>query len=246
MASPPQCIHHARPLVRAPLPVPLEVGLQTTPAIPICSASGAPGYDGLPAIAPAEASVGTGAGDVNAGTPTSSGHWRASMWTHTDNGMEPECANRGLPALHPRHHTYDFSSCFLRKFKKSAKRGFSRAKTYFCHFYVPKVGGGGPPTRVLSINITNSEIWPSLRYFCLLWAGPAEQCCTPVYLPIEDFRQKFAFFPNFLVPKFGWRGISRPRFLPNHQKPWNSAYSAVFLSALGWCCRTVLHTSVPV
>ena len=42
--------------------------------------------------------------------------------------------------------TYDCSSCFFPKFKKSAKRGFSREMTYFFGFYGPKIGGGGPPT----------------------------------------------------------------------------------------------------
>ena len=51
--------------------------------------------------------------------------------------------------------------------------------TYFFGFYGPKIGGGGPPTRILSKKIKNPEIWPILGYFCLLWAGPAEQCCTP-------------------------------------------------------------------
>ena len=97
--------------------------------------------------------------------------------------------------------TYDFSSCFFPKFNKSAKRGFSREMTYFFGFYGPKIGGGGPPTRVLSKKIKNPEIWPILGYFCLLWAGPAEQCCTPVYLPIEDFRQKFQFSLDSLAPK---------------------------------------------
>ena len=40
-------------------------------------------------------------------------------------------------------HTYDFSSCFFPKFKKSAKSRFSRAMTYFFGFYGPKIGKGG-------------------------------------------------------------------------------------------------------
>ena len=39
--------------------------------------------------------------------------------------------------------TYDFSSCFPRKFKKSTKRGFSPEMTYCFGFYIPKIGGGG-------------------------------------------------------------------------------------------------------
>ena len=142
--------------------------------------------------------------------------------------------------------TYDFSSCFFPKFKKSAKGRFSRKMTYFFGFYGPKIGGGVPPTRRLSKNIKNPEIWPILGHFCLLWAGPAEQCCTPVYLPIEDFRQKLPFCWDSLAPKYGWGGSPHPSFLLNHQKPWNSAYFGVLLSVVGWCYRTVLHTSVPV
>ena len=98
-------------------------------------------------------------------------------------------------------HTYDFSSCFFRKFKKSTKRGFSREMTYSFGFYCPKIVGGGAPTRIVSKNIKNPEIWPILWYFCLLPAGPAEQCCTPVRLPMEDFRQKFQFSLESLAPK---------------------------------------------
>ena len=47
--------------------------------------------------------------------------------------------------LHPdsRPCTYDFSSCFFPKFKKSAKGRLSRAMTYYFGFYGPKIGGGG-------------------------------------------------------------------------------------------------------
>ena len=108
-------------------------------------------------------------------------------------------------ALHRPHGsrglcTYDFSSCFLQKFGKKPKRGFSRKMTYFFGFYGLKIGGG-PPTQILSKDIKRPDIWPILGYFCLLWAGPAEQCCTPVYLPIEDFRQKFQFPFDSLPPK---------------------------------------------
>ena len=77
--------------------------------------------------------------------------------------------------------TYDFSSCFFPKFKKSTKRGFSREMTYFFGFYGTKIGGGS----------------------------------------------------------------SYPNFVQKYQQPWNLAYFGVFLPALGWSCRTVLHTSVP-
>ena len=43
----------------------------------------------------------------------------------------------------PQPYTYDFSSCFFPKFKKSAKGRFSREMTYFFDFYDPKIGGGG-------------------------------------------------------------------------------------------------------
>ena len=119
--------------------------------------------------------------------------------------------------------------------------------TYCFSFYGPKIGGGGvllpgfcpKESKTLKFGLF-------LGYFCLLWAGLAEQCCTPVYLPVEDFRQKLPFFWDSLAPKSGLGGSPHPNLLPNHQKPWNSAYLGVFLSALGWCCRTVLHTSVPV
>ena len=39
-------------------------------------------------------------------------------------------------------YTYDFSSCFFPKFKKSTKRGFSPEMTYFFCFYGSKIGGG--------------------------------------------------------------------------------------------------------
>ena len=38
--------------------------------------------------------------------------------------------------------TYDFSSCFFPKFKKTTKRGFSQKMTYLLGFYGPKIGGG--------------------------------------------------------------------------------------------------------
>ena len=49
------------------------------------------------------------------------------------------------PILNCFYHlfTYDFSSCFFPKFKKSTKRGLSREMTYLFGFYGPKIGGGG-------------------------------------------------------------------------------------------------------
>ena len=61
--------------------------------------------------------------------------------------------------------TYDFSSCFFSKFKKSAKKGFLLGKTYFCDSYGPKIGGGGPPTRAFSQTIKNPGIRPISEYF---------------------------------------------------------------------------------
>ena len=43
----------------------------------------------------------------------------------------------------PNAFTYDFSSCFFPKFKKSAKGRFSREMTYFFDLDGPKIGGGG-------------------------------------------------------------------------------------------------------
>ena len=54
--------------------------------------------------------------------------------------------------------TYDFSRCFFPKFKKSTKSGFSREMTYFFGSYGPKIGGGGPPTRILSKNNKTPDI----------------------------------------------------------------------------------------
>ena len=127
---------------------------------------------------------------------------------------------------------------------KSQQKEVFRGNDLFFWFLRPQ-NGGVPPTRVSSQNLKNGEMWPILGYFCLLWAGPVEQCCTPTYLPMEDFRQKLPFSLNSLAPKEGRGGSSHPNFLPNHQKSWNSAYFGVFLSTLGWYCRTVLHTSVP-
>ena len=116
---------------------------------------------------------------------------------------------RGLGSI-----TYDFSNCFFPKFKSSAKRGFWRQMTYLFWLLRLRKGGGVPPTRVLSKNIENPEIWPILGYFGLLWAGPAKHCCTPVYLPIEDFRTEIALFLEFPCPK-----IRMGRFLPPEVSP---------------------------
>ena len=106
------------------------------------------------------------------------------------------CARTGSELL-----TYDFSSCFFPKFKKSTERGLSREMTYCCGVYGPKIGGMVVLPKFLSKNIKSPEIWRILGYFCLLWAGPAEQCCTPVYLPIKDFRQKIQFSLDSLALK---------------------------------------------
>ena len=111
------------------------------------------------------------------------------------------------------------AAVFFPKFKKSEKRGFLREMTYLFGFCGPKTEGGGPADRVLSKNIRNPEIWPILGYFCLLWAGPAEQCCTPVYLPIEDFRQKLPFSWDPLAPKCGWGVPPTPKFSQTIKNP---------------------------
>ena len=132
---------------------------------------------------------------------------------------------------------------------KVQQKGDFRAKwpIFFLASTAPKKGGG-PPTRVLSKNIKNPEIWPILGYFGLLWAGPAKHCCTPVYLPIEDFRQKLPFSWDSLAPKYGWGGSSHPSFLPNHQKPWNSAYFEYFgllwVGAAEQCCTPAYLYSI--
>ena len=98
--------------------------------------------------------------------------------------------------------TYDVRSCFFRKLQNVRKRKFVVRRYLFFWFLRPENRRGGvPPTRALPKNIGNPEIWAIWGYFCLLWAGPAEQCCTPVYLPIEDFRQKFPFSVDFLARK---------------------------------------------
>ena len=58
--------------------------------------------------------------------------------------VEPPCGC-SFPGVRPAapRPTYDFSSCFFPKFKKSAKRGSSRGTTQFFGFCGPKIGGGG-------------------------------------------------------------------------------------------------------
>ena len=50
---------------------------------------------------------------------------------------------------------------------------------------------------------------------------------------------------GFYGPKIGGGGSSYPSFIQKYQKPSNLAYFVVFLPALGWSCRTVLHSSLP-
>ena len=134
------------------------------------------------------------------------------------------------------------AAVFSQSSKGQQKGDFCGKRPISFGFYDPKLGKGGPPAQPLSKKIKNLEIWPILRYFCLLWAGPAEQCCTPVY----PLRQKLPFCWDSLAPKIWMGGSTHPNVLPNHQKPWNSAYFGVLLSVVRRCYRTVLHTSVPV
>ena len=54
-----------------------------------------------------------------------------------------------------------------------------------------------------------------------------------------------AYFFGFYGLKIGGGGSSYPNFVQQYQKPCNLAYFGVFLPALGWSCRTVLHTRIP-
>ena len=76
--------------------------------------------------------------------------------------------------------TYDFSSCFFPKFKKSTKRGFSLEMPYFFGFYGPKIGGGGPSTRILSTNIKNLEM---SAYFGVFLPPLGWSCRTVLHTP---------------------------------------------------------------
>ena len=63
----------------------------------------------------------------------------SSQW----NAEEEDRIVQAVQAVGAKSSTYDFSSCFFPKFKKSAKRGFWREMTYFFGFYGPKIRGGG-------------------------------------------------------------------------------------------------------
>ena len=71
----------------------------------------------------------------------------ATTQVYRDVSRLPSSSEEPLPVRHSGNasgkHTYDFSSCFFPKFKKSAKRGFSREINYSFGFYGPKIGGGG-------------------------------------------------------------------------------------------------------
>ena len=102
---------------------------------------------------------------------------------------------RGDKPDEPHLCTYDFSSCFFPKFKKSTKRGFSRRNNlFFFGFYGPKIGGG-----VLLPELC-PKISKTLKFGFFQVFLPALGC-TPVYLPIEDIRQKFQFSLESLAPK---------------------------------------------
>ena len=159
---------------------------------------------------------------------------------------DPDLAGKFAALSSGISFTYDFSSCSFPKFKTSAKRGFSREKNLFFWFLRPQNGGGGPSTQILSKNVKNPVIWPNLGYFCLLWAGPVEQCCTPVYLPIGDFQQNSNFRWILWPQNRDGGGPPTRAFSQTIKNPGIGPIFGVFLSALGWCSRTMLHTSVPV
>ena len=52
-------------------------------------------------------------------------------------------------------------------------------------------------------------------------------------------------FSGFYSPQIGGRVSCWPKFAQKYQEPCIVAHSRVLLPALGWSCRTVLHTSVP-
>ena len=77
--------------------------------------------------------------------------------------------------------TYDFSSCFFPKFKKSTKRGFPRGMTYFFGFYGPKIGEGGPPTRIcpkISKTLKFGLFWGIFACSGLVLQNSAAHQCT--------------------------------------------------------------------
>ena len=61
------------------------------------------------------------------------------------------------------------------------ERIFDRNSNFLWILWPQKRDGGVPPTRAFFQTIKNPGIRPILEYFCLLWGGAAEQCCTPVY-----------------------------------------------------------------
>ena len=106
--------------------------------------------------------------------------------------------------------TYDFSSCFFPKFKKSTKKGFSREMTYFFGFYGSKIGGGGSSYPNFVQCYQNPEIWPILGYFCLLLAGPAEGVLHTRVPAYRGFLTEIPIFFGFSGPKKGTGGFLPP------------------------------------
>ena len=100
-----------------------------------------------------------------------------------------------------------FSQLFSPKIRKASKRGFFAVNDLFVWFLQPQNRGGG----FLLLEFC-PKMLKSLKFslfsgiFCLLWAGPAERCCTPVYLPLEDFHQIHPFSLDSLDSKYGWGG----------------------------------------
>ena len=110
--------------------------------------------------------------------------------------------------------TYDFSSCFFRKFKKSTKRSFSQEMTYSFGFYIRKNRRGGPPTQTVSKNIKNHEMRPVFLVFlpALGWS-----CRTVLHTSVPAYRgfsTEIPIFFAFSAPKIGMGGFLPPKPSP--------------------------------
>ena len=110
------------------------------------------------------------------------------------------------------------AAVFSRNSKVSKKRMVA-ANDLFFWCLRPQNRGGGSSYPGFVQNIKNPEIWPILGYFCLLWAGPAEQWCTPLYLPIHNFRHKLFFSWDALARKKGLGGFLPAKISPKPSKP---------------------------
>ena len=86
---------------------------------------------------------------------------------------------------------------------------------------------------------------------CLWWEGGCTYDFSSCFFPKFKTSAKAGFswektylFSSFRPQNRGG-GSSYPSSVQKYQKPRYLAYFGVFLLALGWSCRTVLHTSVP-